>query len=82
MIVEIKIFSFLRDYASCSDGHLDGNKYEISERTTVGEVLGMLNIPGKSRKNLLLLINGHHANNESVLNEADVLHIAPPIPGG
>ena len=82
MIIEIKVFSFLLDYASFSDGHMDGNKYEIPERTTVDEVLNKLNLPEKDRKNFLLLINGYHANTESVLNEGDVLHIAPPIPGG
>ncbi|NIO07755.1 MAG: MoaD/ThiS family protein [Deltaproteobacteria bacterium] len=52
----------------------------MEERATVGQVLEMLNL--RERGDLILLINGNHAKNESVLSGGDVLSILPPIGGG
>ena len=80
MIVEIRVFSSLRNYVQPSDNRLDGDRWDIAEGATVSQVLEMLNLPGTG--DLILLVNGHHANEESVLNEGDVLSILPPIGGG
>lgn len=80
MIVEIKVFSSLRNYVQSSDNRLDGDRWDIGEGANVGQVLEMLSLPG--RGDLILLVNGHHANEESILNEGDVLSILPPIGGG
>jgi molybdopterin converting factor small subunit len=80
MIVEIKVFSFLRKGILTDERHLDGDRWDIGERATVGQVLEMLNLRG--RGDLILLVNGNHAHSESVLSEGDVLSILPPIGGG
>ena len=80
MNVEIKVFSSLRKDVGPSDKRLDGDKWEIGEGATVGHVLEMLQLGG--RDDLILLVNGHHARKESVLNEGDALSILPPIGGG
>ena len=80
MVIEIKVFSALRSYVQPSENHLDGNRWEIGERATVGQVLEMLNLGG--RGDLILLVNGNHAHSESHLKEGDVLSILPPIGGG
>jgi molybdopterin converting factor small subunit len=80
MNIEIKIFSSLRNDVRPSDKRLDGDKWEIGEGATVGHVLEMLHLAG--RDDLILLVNGHHANKESVLSEGDTLSILPPIGGG
>jgi molybdopterin converting factor small subunit len=80
MIIEIKVFSSLRNSVQPSENHLDGDRWDIGERATVGQVLEMLNLGG--RGDLLLLVNGNHAQSESVLSEGDALSILPPIGGG
>lgn len=80
MIIEIKVFSSLRNYVQPSDNRLDGDRWDVEEGSTVGQVLVMLNLAG--RGDLILLVNGHHANKESVLSEGDALSILPPIGGG
>jgi molybdopterin converting factor small subunit len=80
MIIEIKVFSSLRNDLQPSDRRLDGDRWDIPEGTTVGHVLEMLHLSG--RGDLILLVNGHHVNKENVLSEKDVLSILPPIGGG
>ena len=80
MNIEIKVFSSLRNDVPPSDKRLEGDKWDIREGETVGFVLEMLQLSG--RDDLILLVNGHHANKESVLSEGDVLSILPPIGGG
>ena len=45
MAVEIKIFSSLRHHVSSSEKHLEGDKWDMPEGTTFGQVLKMLNLP-------------------------------------
>ena len=80
MIIEIRVFSSLRNYVQPSDNRLDGDRWDIGEGATVGQVLEMLNLPGTG--DLIILVNGHHANKESVLKKGDVLSVLPPIGGG
>jgi molybdopterin synthase sulfur carrier subunit len=80
MKIQIKVFSWLRNHVQSSNNRLDEDKWNIQEGTTVGHVMEMLHLAG--RGDLILLVNGHHANKESVLNEGDVLSILPPIGGG
>ena len=80
MNIEIKVFSSLRNEVQTSEKRLDGDQWEIGEGATVGQVLEMLQLSG--RDDLILLVNGHHANKERVLNECDALSILPPIGGG
>lgn len=80
MIVEIKVFSSLRKGIPTDEHHLDGDRWDVEEGATVGQVLEMLNLAG--RGDLILLVNGHHVTKESVLSEGDALSILPPIGGG
>ncbi len=80
MIIEIKVFSWLRNHVQSFNNRLDEDKWNIEEGATVGQVMEMLHLAG--RGDLILLVNGRNANKESVLNEGDVLSILPPIGGG
>ncbi|UCB50041.1 MAG: MoaD/ThiS family protein [Deltaproteobacteria bacterium] len=80
MNIEIKVFSSLRHNVPSSNNRLDEDKWDVREGATVGHVLEMLHLAG--REDLILLVNGHHANKESVLSEGDALSILPPIGGG
>ena len=70
----------MRDSVPPSENHLDGDRWDIGDRATIGQVLEMLNL--RERGDLILLVNGNHAQSESVLSEGDVLSILPPIGGG
>lgn len=80
MIIQVKIFSTLKHHVPNSDKRLDDDKWEVTEGATVSQVLDMLSLPEEEAK--ILLINGRHANRESILNEGDVLHVFPPMAGG
>jgi len=80
MIIEVKLLSYLRKYLPNSGHHLGGHKWDISEGSTVRQVLEMFNIPEGRTK--IVLINGRHADIERTLNEDDVLLVIPPMPGG
>jgi molybdopterin converting factor small subunit len=80
MFIEIKVFSSLRNEVQSSGKRLDGDRWDVEEGATVGQVLEMLRLVG--RDDLILLVNGHHADKESVLSEDDALSILPPIGGG
>ena len=80
MIIEIKIFSFLLDDTTVSENRLEGDQWNIPDGANVAHVLKMLNLADEQKKTFL--VNGRHADEETVLNEGDVLHIYPPITGG
>jgi molybdopterin synthase sulfur carrier subunit len=80
MVIQIKLFSWLRNLVQSSNNRLDEDKWDIQEGATVGQVMEMLHLAG--RGDLILLVNGRHADKQSVLNEGDVLSILPPIGGG
>lgn len=80
MIIKTKIFTSLRHYVPDSVQKLGGNRLAVSKGTTVAQVLETLNIPEEEIK--LLLVNGHNADSEQILNEGDVLYVFPPIAGG
>lgn len=80
MIIEIKVFSTLRQYLSSSESRLDGDRWEIPEGETVGGVLDRLGLPEDQDK--ILMVNGLHARNDRVLKAGDVLWAFPSLTGG
>ena len=80
MIIEIRIFSILRQYVPLSDRRLDGDRWEIPEGANVSQVLEILNIP--EGQDMIILVNGRSAGMETTLHEEDVLRVFPPINGG
>ncbi|HUT84288.1 MAG TPA: MoaD/ThiS family protein [Thermodesulfobacteriota bacterium] len=80
MIVEVKIFASLRRYIPYSDERVEGDKWDVVERTTVGQLLEMLNLPEEEAN--LLLVNGRRADRGRILQQGDVLHVFPPMCGG
>ncbi len=80
MIVEVKVFTSLRQYIPSSDKHLDGDKWDVSKGAKIIDVLAMLKLP--EDQDLIFLVNGRHADKDRVLNEGEVLHVFPPIIGG
>jgi len=80
VIVEIKVFSTLRDHVSSPEKRPEGDRWDIPEGESVAGVLKRLGLPRDQDK--ILLVNGRHAREEKVLEEGDVLYIFPPVSGG
>ena len=80
MIIKVRLYLSLLRHVPDSDKRLDGDKWEVPERSTVGQVLEMLNLPEEEAK--MLLINGRHTYRGRTLKEGDVLQVVPPLCGG
>lgn len=80
MIIEIKVFSTLRQHVSSSEKRVKGDQWEIPEGVNVARVLDGLGLPRDQDK--IILVNGLHAREDRVLREGDVLYIFPPLSGG
>ena len=53
---------------------------ECEARTTVADLLGILNIPSSKAK--IIFVNNVHARKDTVLKEGDQVGIFPPVGGG
>ena len=80
MIVEIKPFSFLREYIPVSHMRINGDRWDLQQGTTVGQALKMLNLP--DGEPFILLLNDRLTNRDRVLEEGDILQIIPTVCGG
>ncbi|MFH1240942.1 MAG: MoaD/ThiS family protein [Pseudomonadota bacterium] len=80
MVIEVKLYLSLLRHVPDSERRLERDKWEVPERSTVGQVLEMLNLPENEAK--ILLINGKHTYRGKTLNEGDVLQVVPPLCGG
>ena len=78
--MKVKVFTSLRQYIPSSDKHLDGDKWDVPNGAKIIDVLAMLKLP--EDQELILLVNGRHADKDRVLGEGDVLHVFPPVIGG
>ena len=74
MKVHLKLFATLRD------GRFEEELREYVARTTVGQVLDDLEIPGSEVK--IVFVNNRHAPVDRELADGDVLGVFPPIGGG
>ena len=80
MIIEVKLDLSVIRHVPQSDKRLEGDKWEVPEKSTVGQVLEMLNLPESEAK--ILIINGRHTYRGRTLSEGDVLQVIPPLCGG
>jgi molybdopterin converting factor small subunit len=74
MKVKVKLFASLRTFGP------DEQILELPERTTIDDVVHILNIPETIR--LLRIVNGEHRPSNHVLQDRDDLALFPPIAGG
>ena len=80
MMIEIKVFSILRQHLSSSEKRPEGDRWDMPEGETVKGALDRLGLPGDQE--MILLVNGRHAREDSILEDGDVLFIFPPLSGG
>ncbi|MFC1824305.1 MoaD/ThiS family protein [Thermodesulfobacteriota bacterium] len=80
MIIEVKIHPYFHYNMPNTKKQLDGDKWDVMEGATVGQVLEMLKIPEKDAT--ILLINGRVAQKDYRLKAADVFAVFPVLSGG
>lgn len=74
MKVKVKLFALLRQFGP------DEQVVELSEGTTIDDIVRSLKLPGTIR--LLRIVNGEHRPTDHVLKDGDELALFPPIAGG
>ena len=79
MKIRLKLFAGLRA-AHRLGGQAGGGELEFQEGATVAQVLRKVRAPLEEAK--VILVNGRHADPETVLEEGDTLSVFPPVGGG
>jgi sulfur carrier protein ThiS len=77
--VEVVLFANLSTFQPDGQGGRHARTFELSERTTVGDVSAMLGLPDEPR---VVFVNSRHAPEDQALAEGDRLAIFPPVAGG
>jgi sulfur-carrier protein len=75
--IEVRLYSVLQRYLP-GDG--DAAVLELPEGARLSDVLNLLAIPREAER--VTLVNGHHAEESTVLSEGDAVTLFPPIAGG
>ena len=74
MMVQVRLF------ASFREGRFKEKELEMSEGSSLGDLLAQLDIDRKDAK--ITIVNGSSVSAEHKLAEKDVIAIFPPIAGG
>ncbi|HTY23093.1 MAG TPA: MoaD/ThiS family protein [Desulfomonilaceae bacterium] len=78
MKVQIHLYATLASYLP--DSGAEANSIEASDGSSIGTVLNRLGIPPDAPK--IILLNGVHADLQTILKDGDKLAVFPPIAGG
>jgi sulfur carrier protein ThiS len=79
MTIDLALFAYLSKYQPDGDGGRHARALELSERTTVGDLISRLGLPDEPR---VVFVNGRHATDDQALLEGDRVAIFPPVAGG
>lgn len=74
MEIEARLFATFRE------GREKKQKIEISENTTILDIINMLNIDEKEVS--IMLLNGRDGTSDRILKDGDILSLFPPVGGG
>jgi sulfur-carrier protein len=77
MKISFRLFANLRSFSPMTDG--SGN-LDLPEGSTAGTVSDVLGIPPETE--LVILLNGHHAKEDTLISDGDSLTFFPPMTGG
>jgi molybdopterin converting factor small subunit len=77
MKIAFRLFANLRSFYPSIDGC---GEMDLAEGSTVRTVTDVLGIPPETER--VILLNGHHAKEETRLSEGDSLTFFPPMTGG
>ncbi|NPU84045.1 MAG: MoaD/ThiS family protein [Syntrophaceae bacterium] len=80
MKIELNLYASLARYLP-RDTRAPGDRIrEVSEGTTILELLRSLQVPMDKVK--LIFLNGLHARGDEILHEGDRVGVFPPVAGG
>jgi len=79
MKVHVSLFATLSQYQPDGKGGRSPREFDLSEGTTIAEVIESLHLPDEPR---VVFVNGRHAPDEHVLSDGERLAIFPPVAGG
>ncbi|MFX1573819.1 MAG: MoaD/ThiS family protein [Promethearchaeota archaeon] len=74
--VTVKFFATLREFGP------DNEIIKIPEKSKVKLLFEKYNIPRDNRRAIILVNGKPHKNQETILNDGDVIAVFPPIGGG
>ena len=77
MNISFRLFANLRAFSPSTDG---SGELDLAEGSTVRTVTDVLGIPPETER--VILLNGHHAKEDTLLSEGDSLTYFPPMTGG
>ncbi|RMF91947.1 MAG: MoaD/ThiS family protein [Candidatus Schekmanbacteria bacterium] len=77
--IEVRVYATLQKYVPKQDLKT-GNKMSIDGNTTIKSLLDNLGIPVEETK--IIIVNGVHAELDTVLKDGDRVAIFPPVAGG
>ena len=80
MRIEIKLYASLARYMPGQNAGITSQAIEVEEGTTVGKLLGSLEVPANAVK--LIFLNGIHAQVDQLLRDGDKLGVFPAVAGG
>jgi molybdopterin converting factor small subunit len=78
MKILVKLFVTFRQY--CPEGVDNTFEIDCDSEQTVGSFVELLNIPSSEQK--VVLVNGHHSDENTKLFSGDTVTLYPPIAGG
>jgi molybdopterin converting factor small subunit len=77
MKISFRLFANLRSFSPMTDG--SGN-LDLPEGSTAGTVSDVLGISPETER--VILLNGHHAKEDTLISDGDILTFFPPMTGG
>jgi sulfur carrier protein ThiS len=80
MQITVRLLASYRRYLPQGHDNQAGYQLEVPADTRLGEILSKLPIP--SNEPYTVLLNGHHARQDQILQPGDVLAVFPAAGGG
>lgn len=79
MKIELRVSSILKNKVPSSKINLAEDKWELSEGTSVADILQVLNLPNSTT---ILVVNNRQVDKEAILRNGDVFQVFSTISGG
>jgi len=79
MKIELRVSSILKNKVPSSKINLAEDKWELSEGTSVADILQVLNLPNSPT---ILVVNNRQVDKEAILRDGDVFRVFSAVSGG
>jgi len=79
MKIELRVSSILKNKVPSSKINLAEDKWELSEGTSVADILQVLNLTNSPT---ILVVNNRQVDKEAILRDGDVFRVFSAVSGG